>query len=129
MEHNTGSGYINPPQALEEKIIHALYTRIEKRRRIRQWSFASMMGISIMIFVYTTIKIVTEFSSSSFYYYTSLVRTDSSLLLSLWKEFALSLAESFPVVEAGLFCITLCLFLVAIRGILTEQRHATLQTI
>ena len=100
---------INPPTELEGVILGKIQEK-EKRNAFVQCVVGGIFAIgscigTISAFLYMGKSIGT----SGFYEYVSLLFSDSGSLLSYWKEFSMSLAESLP-----LFGLTIALILIGI---------------
>jgi len=103
---------------LEQKVLMRL-AKIEKTRRL---AFLSMSVLGLLMSIGASVPAVhylsTAMSNSSFVFYAKLLISDTGVVASLWKEFALSIAESLPVMELAFVTIVLFLFISSIRAIL-----------
>lgn len=87
-------------------IWNTIITRNKRMTQIKLWSF-SLVGIASFAGLIPAYKILlSELTQSGFYEYASLAFSDTSLLLSAWKELAFSLIESLPIMSI-VFTLTL----------------------
>lgn len=103
---------------------HILYAILqEERRRARRYFLAAgtISALSLLGLVFSVLYIIEGVAQSGFYQYLSLLASDSDLMLTYWREFALSVAEAAPVVGLSLLFMALFGLLSSVR-ILT--RHA-----
>jgi hypothetical protein len=95
-------------QELPKKLYGDILTRIaQEQRRIERLHAAFLGAVTICSFIVLIPAFqftLQELSQSGFTRYLSLLFSDSAVVTTYWKEFALSLAESLP-----LFGITLLL--------------------
>jgi hypothetical protein len=107
MNNKTLFTEINPPEGLTGAILW----RIEaERRRVARFRFISMgavAGLSATAMVPMAQYTMAEFYQSGFYQYSSLLLSDGGSILTYWREFTITLAESAPLLG-----ITLSLALV-----------------
>lgn len=89
---------VEVPHNLETTILEALVVR-EKRAAEIRLAFLGTISVASIFGIITSATYVSHaMATSGFISYLSLTFSDSSLLLTYWKEFALSLAETLPLV-------------------------------
>ena len=103
--------------------LNALFTRIicaidreqvlRTKRRILVARISSWLSAVSLVVVF--VNTVSQFQTSGFFNYFSLLFSDGGTVLSFWREFALSLAESLPWLGLSLIFATLFVFLVSLR--------------
>jgi len=114
--------YIDPNDNLRDKIV------IDINRRIRNKAIFSLFygGLtsltSILVMVYSSILIVKDFYSSGLREYLSLAFSDYSLLLTLWREYLLSVVESLPIISITLVTFSLFVFTLSIKYVINNFR-------
>ena len=102
-----------------EKLRDGILARIDfEKRRSARIRFAALgtvatasFGAMIPSFQYAWRAVF----QSGFYEYFSLLFSDSGAVLASWKTFALSLAETIPLVELTIFLIAVFIFLISVR--------------
>jgi hypothetical protein len=88
-----------PGLDLNEKIWSTIAVRNKRNAQNKFWIFA-FMGFSSTIGLIPVVKILlTDLSQSGFYEYSSLLFSDSAIIVSYWKELILILAESLPIMS------------------------------
>jgi len=106
---------IEPPADLVDKIL----TRIalaKKRQTLCRVTLGLALSVASGIAIFASlINIGQVLNTSGFFQYLSLVQSDSGLLLVLWKDFSLSLAETLPVLSLTLLMTTVWIFLQSLR--------------
>lgn len=100
---------IDPPQALCGAILLEIETEKLRRARLHFLSVSTLAATSLAV-IFPVLRYTAEaFSQSGFYQYASLLFFDGGSVLPYWKEFSLTIVESFPLME-----ITLSLSLVLV---------------
>ena len=114
---------VDPPARLYDAILSAIAMR---RRRMAQIRFGAgiLTGTSaIAALLPASYYLYTSVIESGFMRYISLLGSDGDLALTYWKEFALSLLESLPVI-ALLGVLVACLGLIIAIGMTTSYAKA-----
>ena len=94
---------------------NTIITREKRSTKIKLWVFASFGLASLVAIIPVFEVLLKDLARSGFYEYFSLIFSDGSSVLSYWKEFTLSLAESLPV-ESMIFTLSLVfVFLLSLR--------------
>jgi hypothetical protein len=103
-----------PSPMLFDKIL----TRVDKERAkvffVKAFWARSIAFLSFALTVFFVKALFTSFATTGFSQYFSLIFSDSKLVLTFWREFLLSLAESLPVWN---FLVTLSVFAVFIGSL------------
>lgn len=98
------------PPNLEQRVITELRGRERKKERNRAMSFVVLSLASLSAFVPAFENLRSAAVESGFANYASLVFSDWSAVLSMWKLFALTLAETAPVFALALSVTALLVF-------------------
>lgn len=100
-----------------EKLFNDTLARIdfEKRRsvgfRLMFLGVATTASLAVMILSFQ--YVAREFYQSGFYQYFSLIFSDGAVIMTSWKEFVLSLAETAPIMKIIIFLSAVFAFLVS----------------
>src|SRR6185437_15827244 len=84
------------PEGLRERILARIELAKRHSAQIRAGLSALLAVFSLAAFVPVITYTAEQFYASGFYDYLSLLLSDRTLLLTYWREFALSLLESLP---------------------------------
>jgi hypothetical protein len=86
-----------PDYDLTRIVWSTIIIRDKRNSRFKLWIF-SFVGFASLVEMVPTFKILfTDLTRSGFYEYFSLIFSDTGSIISYWKEFVFSLAESLPV--------------------------------
>ena len=89
-------------QQVPTHTFEAIVYRIEHykvvRARIYLTAHITLMCVGVVALIPAVQYIATESANSGFVQYVSLIISDSSLILTNWKEFSLLIAESLPLI-------------------------------
>jgi hypothetical protein len=110
----TEGGY-RPGNELSERIYQVIISRRNRALRIRFWSYASAGVIAFAGLVPAFQKLGSDFASSGFGQYFSLVFSGNGALASSGKELLLSLIDSLPVMSIVLCLVLIFMFLGSLR--------------
>jgi hypothetical protein len=84
---------------LSKDIWITIIKREKRNTQIKLWVFTSI-GITSLGGLVPAFKILSnDLAQSGFFEYLSLAFSDSGLILSIWREFVFSLAESLPILS------------------------------
>ena len=84
---------------LGQNIWLTVMKREKRNTKIKLWIF-TLAGITSLVGLVPAFRILgSDLAQSGFYEYLSLAFSDSGLILSAWREFMFSLAESLPVLS------------------------------
>ena len=78
---------------INKQIIHARLVQ----SKIRATIYMISTFAAVIIFIPVIQNIISSMSASGFSAYFSLILSDSAYVASIWKEFSMSLIESFPI--------------------------------
>jgi hypothetical protein len=108
---------IKPRPGLYKKIIKRIHReeRFLVIRHIVIFSVA-LLGSSVA-FVPTIKMLLIDFEKSGFLNFFSLLFSDFSIVASYWKNFALILLETLPVLSIALFLTVLIIFLQSLKSL------------
>lgn len=84
------------PRRLYEAVLVRIAALERRAARTRALLFGALSVLSLVALVPTLQYAGEQFYASGFYDYASLLFSDTSLALTYWREFALSLLESLP---------------------------------
>lgn len=93
-------------QNLAPDIWQCLMDRNQRIARLKLWSIYLVGLLSLAGLVPAWKTLSTDLSRSGFYEYSSLAFSDSKLIVSYWREYIFSLAESLPTMSI-IFALTL----------------------
>ncbi len=120
-------GYmIEPPERLCGNILGQI--KLEERRtaRLRLFFVGSVFLASFAALIPAFQYFIREFYQSGSYQYLSLLFSDGGAVLSYWKEFTLSIAESLPVLGITAVLATIFVFLGSLRLAIRDLKTAFL---
>lgn len=117
---------IEPDFGLKEKIIHKI-EKEAKKKAVFTFIFAGFTSLtSVLAMIYSLVLIVKDYYSSGLSEYISLVFSDSSILLSFWKEFTLSVVESLPFITITLTLTSVWIFIWSLKYMFSNFRKSSL---
>ncbi|MBU6431075.1 MAG: hypothetical protein KGJ58_02540 [Patescibacteria group bacterium] len=104
-----------PSRKLFSLVTARIYLAQRRSARIRL-IFGGMMAIASFAAIVSSFQYaIREFYQSGFYEYFSFLLSDSGYVLSSWKEFSVSLAESLPLTSITIFLAAVFAFLVSAK--------------
>jgi len=109
---------IEPPRGLYGKIVSGIHEKRVRMAKLKCAFFTVGALTSLVAVVLTFDYVLQGFSSSGFNNYFSLLFSDAGTVLVYWKEFLLSLIESFPLADFTAFLLMTFLLLGSIRLII-----------
>jgi len=113
-----------PPKGLSLSILRRIEEEQKHSARIHLFAFA-IAACASFVTLFPAFRYAADgFTQSGFYQYLSLVFTDGVSLLPYWKEFALSLAESFPVIPITAFLTVVYILLETIKLAINNWKPA-----
>ena len=112
------------PVGLAQRIIRHIAYLEERWLRTKAVVYGFIGIASIAGIVAGALTVMTEFANSSFFQYLSLILTDGGALTTYWQTFALSLAESLPLVGIMVILVALTGFLWSGAGFVRVIRPA-----
>lgn len=87
-----------PPKYLYLNIIERIRMEKERSSRIRFWVFSGITLASFLTAIPALQYSIDGLSQSGTMQYLSLIFSDGTTLLTYWQEFALTIAESLPII-------------------------------
>jgi len=114
---------INPPVDLRTKVLQSVETAIEKKNRNRKIIGFSVFSISMISFIGFAISAVRAFQQSGFGTYSSLIFSDSKLVLSNFGEFMFSLIDSLPFFTITITLVSVLLILVSMQYMTNSKKE------
>lgn len=106
---------IEIPEHLSERVLFRIHEESAKQVRRENIAWGGIFSASLLAFIASGIHAATVFASGSFGSYFSLIFSDRGTVATLWKQFLLSLVESFPFMEIIIFIASIALVLWSIR--------------
>jgi hypothetical protein len=91
------------PHGLEERILARIHEEAYREKRRTFFIYASTVLASVVGLVRSGAYAVEYGKQSGFFQYISLLFSEQGGIVSYWREWSLSLAESFPIMGAILF--------------------------
>lgn len=114
--------YIEPPTGLLEKCIK----RIHKEERIlviKKLSMFSLMFLASLAGFLPSLKmLLSDFASSGFLNFFSLIFSDFSSVAKYWQSFMMLLLQTLPAISLAVFLAVVLLFLQSLRSITKEVK-------
>ena len=114
---------IDPPAKLRTNILISIGREERRRTRVFLSVFAAAVPLSILGIVFSIQYMFQGFYQSSFYSYFTLLLSDPDIVLTYWKDFSLSIAESVPFMGITVSLVTIILLLISIRVIANNLRN------
>ncbi len=87
------------PEELEQKVLFGIKEAKIKKAKMTFGIFAAAAASFGVFFVSIFSIILSNFTSSAFYKYASIIVSDSGVALTNWKQFSLVLLESAPIFD------------------------------
>ena len=104
-----------PNPSLSMHIWSLVCAREARVIRIKSWCYATVGVLSLGWLIVAVKELAKAFTQSGFYEYLSLAFSDGGAVVSYWKEFALTLADSLPVTSIILCLVAVFMLLVSIK--------------
>jgi hypothetical protein len=114
------SATYEPEPELAQTVWSSVIAQDKKMSWLKLWAFGLMGFISLAGLVPTFKILFTDLARSGFYEYFSLIFSDTGSIVSYWKEFTFSLAESLPVASIASTLLLLFVFFLSLKY-LTKQ--------
>ncbi|MFA5934366.1 MAG: hypothetical protein WC827_00550 [Candidatus Paceibacterota bacterium] len=116
---------IEPSLGLKEKIIFNI-EKEAKKKAFFAFVFGGLTSLtSVLAMVYSLILIIKDYYVSGLSEYMSLIFSDSSVLMGLWKEYTYSIIESLPFVTITLTLVSLWIFVWSIKYIFSNLKTSS----
>ncbi len=105
---------------LSQNIWLTLLKREKRNTQIKLWIF-TLAGITSLVGLVPALKILgSDLAQSGFYEYLSLAFSDSGLILSAWREFVFSLAESLPILSVVFTLSLVFIFFLSLKYVMKQ---------
>ena len=114
---------IDPPKNLELKILQKIETVIERKNRNRKIIGFSFFSLSIVSCIGLIVYTVRAFEQSGFSAYSSLLFSDSKLVLANFGQFALSLIDSLPFFAITMMLASVLVILVSMQYMTNSKKE------
>ena len=108
------------PADLSTRIMRRIELIGRKEARTRLFISSGMLVLAGVLFVPAFQYASDGFAHSSFSQYLSLIFSDSSVVAAHWQSFALSLTESFPIVEVVIMAVIFFTFIMAFKTLVAS---------
>jgi hypothetical protein len=112
-----------PDTHLSDAIWHIICTKQARMSRNKSIIYGTIGVLSLVTFIKTAIDLADQFRRSGFYQYLSLAFSDGRLVLSYWRELALSLADSLPLTSLALALLLLLILFVSLRKVMHQFKN------
>ena len=106
---------VEPPKRLYENILMRIGQEECRRAKVFLFASAPIVLLSTVGIIFSVQYMMQGFYQSSFYSYFSLLLSDPDIVLTYWREFALSLTETIPFMGITLSLIAIVALLVSAR--------------
>ena len=93
----------NPPQHLESLILQKIEKERNKQVKIKMFASYSGSVLSLLVVLYAGIFFGESFLKSDFWNIVSLMFSDIATVAQYWKDYAMSLLETFPIAHVIMF--------------------------
>jgi hypothetical protein len=112
---------VEPCAELHQRILSLIKKRQVRIARTITVAMGFLSALSLTGLVFAIQYTAAELSHSGFFQYFSLLFSDSSTVVSLWREFALSLADSLPVVGIIIVLSAAAALFASIKGLIKNN--------
>jgi hypothetical protein len=107
-----------PGKALPAGLARAILARIARAEALTRLVFGALSAASAVVATAGVWSVALALAHSGFVTYASLIFSDTGLVVTNIREFALTLAESVPIVALALSCAGLIGFLASARRVM-----------
>ena len=114
---------IEPRSGLETDVFDLIDRYIEKQNFYRKLIGFSLSLLSALTFVPFAIYTSSQLYSSGIYNYLSLIFTDGNVVISNFREFILSVADSLPFFALTMTAFSIFMILVSVKYALSIKRE------
>ncbi len=118
--------YNHPKTGLSDDVWRAIQIKQAKSLKIQSLMYGILGILSLGGFVFMSIYLKRQFTTSGFFQYVSLAFSDGGLLAVYWKEYLLSLADSLPVASLGASLFLLLSMLFSIKKVIHQYKSQLL---
>ena len=117
---------LDPPPGLMSAILARIDQKERQTAQVRVVAFSVVSLISIAALVPAINYFAGDFNQSGFSQYFSLLFTDGGTAMIYWKDFALSLLESLPIISTATLLATTLILLSSLKLIAQNAKIAFL---
>ncbi len=100
-------GELKSPTLLSSKILFRINQEQIKRAKIQMIITRIIGGLSFFAFFPILINLISQLQNSGFWYYVSLLFTDTGTVALYWRQFSMSLIEATPMFPLTLILLSL----------------------
>jgi len=130
VEQNLQKLFKNAVYHPESRLSGDILSAIEiKKAQIIKWKTFGYLGLSILSLsgsVFSIKSLIEESARLGFFNYLSLAFSDSGVIVTYWKEYTLSLADSLPVASLVLSFFLLFILFISIRRVSYQFKNKLL---
>jgi hypothetical protein len=105
---------------LAKNVWQKIIIRNKRIARLKLWAFSFVGLASLAGFIPTLKELSSDLAQSGVYEYLSLAFSNSSSILSYWKELAFSIAESLPIVSIILSLSFVFVFFLSLKYVVKQ---------
>ncbi len=113
-----------PPKGLYQAIIGRISIEASTQARRRSYLFGALSVISLGAFIPALQYAVSGLSQSGLNNYLSLLLSDGQTMLLYWKDFALAVTDSVPLMSITASLAALFVFLGSVKALVSTLRAA-----
>lgn len=114
----------NIPQDLVDTILLRVESAQKHRARMQVYIQGTIALLSCIGIFFAYRFAAAEFRSSGFYQYFSIIFSDRDVVTTYWREFAVLLAESLPILGSAAILGTIVILVGSVRGLTRNVRVA-----
>lgn len=107
--------YNHPESRLSGDVWRVIEQKQARNLKMQSLAYGVTGVLSLGGFVFMSVSIVKQFSTSGFFEYVSLAFSYGGLVSVYWKEYLLSLSDSLPVASLGVTFFLLFSMLISIK--------------
>lgn len=114
-------GYLEPPAGLSERIMRSISERSVARAIWMKTILSGVLStVATIALVWSWFITQSEVAQSGFSQFFSLLVSDTNMVTVLWRQFSMSIIESFPVIGAIAILGSLLVLLVSVRSFMRD---------
>lgn len=114
----------NPPAGLSKTVIQRIRREEKLLARKKFAVFGTLTAFSFFAIIAEALRFWQSVGESGFVRYLSLFLSDGTIIMGYWKEMAMSLAESLPVVCTAILLSAIALFIWSVSKTAKNSRLA-----
>ncbi len=113
--------YLEPPAGLSERIMRSISERSVARAIWMKTILSGVLStVATIALVWSWFITQSEVAQSGFSQFFSLLVSDTNMVTVLWRQFSMSIIESFPVIGAIAISGSLLVLLVSVRSFMRD---------